>query len=135
MVDLEMALVVVASVAVAAALVAVAVPTLVRNLREAGLLGGGDSTDSAERLARLLVSEIALYDEEEVRRGREEGDLLRRLGPEIERARAMWRERVGPRPDGDEVFDRVVIDILVEGEPELVGPPGRTDGGRARDLR
>ena len=44
---------------------------------------------SARRYARLLVSEIKLYNEAAVRLGRQKRDLLERLKPEIERARVV----------------------------------------------
>ena len=52
------------------------------------------SDQSARRYARLLVSEIKLYNEAAVRAGREQRDLLRRLRPEIDRARRLYEERI-----------------------------------------
>ena len=49
--------------------------------------------DGARRYARLLVSEIKLYNESAVRTGRERRDLLVRLRPEIDRARRLYEER------------------------------------------
>src|SRR5207247_6658306 len=51
---------------------------------------------SAQRYARLLVSEIKLYHEAAVSEGRRDRDLATRLGGEIARARAMYEQRVPP---------------------------------------
>ena len=49
---------------------------------------------SAQRYARLLVSEIKLYHEQAVVEGRRDRDLATRLGGEIARARVMYEQRV-----------------------------------------
>ncbi|MEJ7711269.1 MAG: hypothetical protein WKF84_15740 [Pyrinomonadaceae bacterium] len=46
----------------------------------------------ARRFARLLVSEIKLYNEEKVQKGRHEGDLYNRLQEEIDRSRLMYEK-------------------------------------------
>ena len=53
-----------------------------------------DEDDAARRYARLLVSEIKLYHEAEVVAGRRERDLATRIGGEIDRARALYEQRV-----------------------------------------
>ena len=81
-----------------------------------------DDDGSARRYARLLVSEIKLYNESAVRTGRERRDLLARLRPEIDRARRMYEERV-PVSLGDRatVFQQELIQTLAEGDPALLG--------------
>ncbi len=76
----------------------------------------------ARRYARLLVSEIKLYNEAAVRAGREQRDLLRRLGPEIERARRLYEERVSPRLAARTVyFHQELVQTLADGDPGLLG--------------
>jgi hypothetical protein len=81
-----------------------------------------DDDGSARRYARLLVSEIKLYNESAVRTGRERRDLLARLRPEIDRARRLYEERV-PTSLGDRasVFQQELIQTLAEGDPALLG--------------
>ena len=50
----------------------------------------------AERFARLLVSEISLYNEGAVAEGRKNRDLYSRLRKEIDRSREMYKKRVAP---------------------------------------
>src|SRR5262249_27954734 len=51
---------------------------------------------SAQRYAKLLVSEIKLYHEADVVSGRRDRDLMARLGGEIARARMMYDQQVTP---------------------------------------
>lgn len=82
----------------------------------------GDSVQSAKRYARLLVSEIKLYNEAAVREGREQRDLARRLGAEIERARRLYEERV-PQSVTDRAghFHHELVQTLAGGDPALLG--------------
>jgi hypothetical protein len=99
-------------------------------IRIAQALGGGNNRPatsaeddgSARRYARLLVSEIKLYNETAVRTGRERRDLLARLRPEIERARRLYEERV-PVSLGHRamVFQQELVQTLAEGDPDLLG--------------
>jgi len=52
--------------------------------------------NDARRFARLLVSEIKLYNEQKVSEGREAGDLYDRLREAIDRSRDMYDKRVQP---------------------------------------
>jgi hypothetical protein len=83
-----------------------------------------DLESSAKRYARLLVSEIKLYNEAAVRVGRENRDLLYRLRPEIERARRLYKERV-PAASGphDEYFHQELVQTLADGDAALLGEP------------
>jgi hypothetical protein len=77
---------------------------------------------SARRYARLLVSEIKLYNEAAVRAGRQERDLLRRLRPEIDRARRLYEERI-PAALGarSAYFQQELVQTLADGDPSLLG--------------
>jgi CheY-like chemotaxis protein len=48
----------------------------------------------AERLARIIVSDIVLYNEEKFVRAVREGNVLEVLGPELEEGRALFRGRI-----------------------------------------
>jgi hypothetical protein len=76
----------------------------------------------ARRYARLLVSEIKLYNESAVRLGRERRDLLQRLKPEIERARRLYDERVAPSIRARDVyFHQELVQTLADGDHSLLG--------------
>ena len=81
-----------------------------------------EEDSSARRYARLLVSEIKLYNEAAVRTGREKRDLLNRLGPEIERARHLYEERVSPSVGArTEYFQQELVHTLADGDSALLG--------------
>jgi hypothetical protein len=76
---------------------------------------------SAQRYAKLLVSEIKLYHEAEVVEGRRDRDLATRLGGEISRARVMYEQRVPVhvRRQADYFHDELVR-TLANGDPALL---------------
>jgi hypothetical protein len=77
---------------------------------------------SARRYARLLVSEIKLYNEAAVRTGREKRDLLNRLAPEIERARRLYEERVPASVVArGAYFQQELVHTLADGDSALLG--------------
>lgn len=81
-----------------------------------------DTVQSAKRYARLLVSEIKLYNEAAVREGREQRDLARRLAPDIERARRLYEERVPASVvDRAQHFQHELVQTLAGGDPALLG--------------
>lgn len=78
--------------------------------------------EEARRFARLLVSEIKLYNEEEVDRGRIERDLARRLKEDIDRSREMYEKRIPEdvRAGHDYFYDELVR-ILADGDADSLG--------------
>lgn len=81
-----------------------------------------DEAQGARRYARLLVSEIKLYNEGQVRMGRERRDLMTRLKPEIERARRLYDERVAPSIHSRDVyFEQELVQTLADGDQSLLG--------------
>ena len=79
-----------------------------------------DETQSARRYAKLLVSEIKLYNEGAVRVGRERRDLASRLRDEINRARQLYDERVGSAvPDRSLYFQQELVQTLADGDQSL----------------
>jgi hypothetical protein len=84
--------------------------------------GEDDDVQSARRYARLLVSEIKLYNETAVNEGRAQRDLSRRLAAEIERARRFYEQRVPSTiPDRAQHFHHELIQTLAGGDPTLLG--------------
>jgi hypothetical protein len=79
--------------------------------------------EDAKRFARLVVSEIKLYNESKVTEGRRQKDLYERLKEDIERGRQMYTERVAPgiRESTNYFFDELVR-ILAGGDAGALGP-------------
>jgi len=78
--------------------------------------------DEARRFARLLVSEIKLYNETKVEQGRKNNDLYERLKEDIDRSRQMYDERIGDdvRKVSNYFYDELVR-ILADGRSEALG--------------
>jgi chemotaxis protein histidine kinase CheA len=84
--------------------------------------GHEDEAQGARRYAKLLISEIKLYNEGAVRVGRERRDLLRRLKDEIERARRLYDERIAATiPARDAYFEQELVQTLADGDQSLLG--------------
>jgi len=78
--------------------------------------------EEARRLARLLVSEIKLYNEEQVEAGRRNRDIYERLREDIDRSRQMYEERVEPRlAKSTDYFYQELVRILAAGDSKALG--------------
>jgi hypothetical protein len=78
--------------------------------------------NDARRFARLLVSEIKLYNEQKVADGRQAGDLYERLREAIDRSREMYEKRVKPAvADKFDYFHFELVNTLAEGEDVKLG--------------
>ena len=78
--------------------------------------------NSARRFARLLVSEINLYNAEKVVEGRHAGDLYDRLREAIDRSREMYDKRVKPPvADRFDYFHYELVNSLAEGDESKLG--------------
>jgi hypothetical protein len=85
--------------------------------------------NEARRFARLLVSEIKLYNEQKVREGRDAADLYDRLREDIDRSRQMYDKRVRPEVSSRyDYFHHELVNMLAEGDEERLGAgyPGAT---------
>ncbi len=85
--------------------------------------------NDARRFARLLVSEIKLYNEQKVKEGRQAKDLYSRLHEAIERSREMYEKRVAPPvATRFDYFHYELVNTLAEGDENKLGEnyPGAT---------
>jgi len=84
--------------------------------------GGEAIHEEARRLARLLVTEIKLYNEEQVEAGRRNRNVYEVLREDIDRSRQIYEERIDDdvRNDADYFHDELVR-ILAGGESEILG--------------
>jgi len=85
--------------------------------------------NDARRFARLLISEIKLYNEQKVSEGRSEHDLYDRLKEYIDRSREMYDKRVkGEVANRYDYFHSELVNTLAEGDASKLGAnyPGAT---------
>ncbi len=78
--------------------------------------------EEARRFARLLVSEIKLYNEDDVERGRSDKNLGSRLKDDIERSQEMYQKRIpADVREGNDYFRDELVRILADGDPDALG--------------
>jgi hypothetical protein len=79
--------------------------------------------EDAKRFARLVVSEIKLYNESKVNEGRRQKDLYERLKEDIERGRQMYGDRVPNQVrEVTNYFYDELVRILAGGDASALGP-------------
>jgi hypothetical protein len=73
--------------------------------------------ERARRLARVLASDIAIYNKEKRDRGVQEGNLVAVLGYEIKKSWEVYKERVTPElANSTPYFRDALNDMLAEGK-------------------
>ena len=78
--------------------------------------------DDAKRFARLIVSEIKLYNEAKVTEGRKAKDLYGRLKEDIERGRQMYHDRISPSlKNTTNYFHDELVRLLAGGDATALG--------------
>jgi hypothetical protein len=78
--------------------------------------------EDAKRFARLIVSEIKLYNEAKVTEGRKAKDLHSRLKEDIERGRQMYHDRISPGlRNNTNYFHDELVRLLAGGDPSALG--------------
>jgi len=73
-----------------------------------------DNPDLAFRLARAIVSDIALYNQEKVRDGIKNDNIFDLLAEELQEGRDHYHTRVSPELENrDHLYDRAVVDVMI----------------------
>lgn len=88
----------------------------------APVAGGDDAQlDAARRFARLVATDIRLYNEEAVMQGRKNGDLVQRLNEHIHRGKETFLQRhSGLGSQGIEILHDAYVQVLAGGDGELL---------------
>ena len=85
-------------------------------------VSGDERHEEARRFARLLVSEIKLYNERAVLEGREGRNLYQRLREDIDRSRQMYDERIpSDVRSKTNFFYEELVRILADGRQDALG--------------
>jgi len=78
--------------------------------------------EDAQRFARLLVQEIALYHPREVEQGKRSKNLYILLREDIDRSREAFEHRFQrPSIQSRNYFDAALAKYLADGDPSLLG--------------
>jgi len=84
-----------------------------------------EELEEARSFARLLVSEIKLYNEDDVEEGRKEGNLYNRLKEQIDVSRDVYEGRVSEEiRSRNNYFDDELVRILARGDSDILGITG-----------
>ncbi len=73
-----------------------------------------ENPDLAFRLARAIVSDIALYNPSKVQEGIKNDNIFELMAEELEEGLEHFRERVsGDLPNRDHLFERAIVDVMI----------------------
>ncbi len=73
-----------------------------------------DNPKLAFRLARAIVSDIALYNPEKVKEGIKNDSIFEILTEELQEGRDHFHGRVSPElEDRDHLYDRAIVDVMI----------------------
>jgi CheY-like chemotaxis protein len=98
------------------------VNTQIQSAEERQVQGDGDVPDGvrARRLARIIVSDIALYNQEKIDEGILHGNWTELLAAEVQEARKLFRERFpDERVQQAKILEAAFIDLLERRRREL----------------
>ncbi|MBI1921288.1 MAG: hypothetical protein HYS23_09445 [Geobacter sp.] len=73
-----------------------------------------DNSDHARRLARAILSDIALYNREKVEAGIVNDTIFETLADELEEGRQHFRSRVAPELAMSNIYELAVVDVLIK---------------------
>ena len=74
-----------------------------------------DNPKLAFRLARAIVSDIALYNQEKVKEGIKNDNIFEVLTEELQEGREHFYSRVSPELESrDHLFDRAIVDVMIK---------------------
>ena len=80
--------------------------------------------DAARRKARVLVSDLILYNREKIEKGKQKGNIYKELKDEIDLAIEIYRKKAGDKVKKDFLYQEL-LEKLADGNPALLkGYPG-----------
>ncbi len=72
-----------------------------------------ENPEQARRLARAILSDVAIYNREKVEAGIKNDNLFEVLTAELEEGRQHYNSRVAPQISGN-LFDLAIVDVLIK---------------------
>ncbi len=74
-----------------------------------------ENPDLAFRLARAIVSDIALYNQEKVTEGIKSDSIFELMDEELEEGREHFFSRVSPEMQNrDQLYERAIVDVMIK---------------------
>ena len=82
-----------------------------------------ENPDLAFRLARAIVSDIALYNQDKVADGIVNDCIFDLMGEELEEGRAHFFSRVSPEmPNREHLYERAIVDVMIKQAGKIESP-------------
>jgi hypothetical protein len=73
-----------------------------------------DNPDQARRLARAILSDVAMYNKEKVESGIKNDNIFDLLKDEMEEGRQHFLSRVSSEIDPELIYGTAVVDVLIK---------------------
>ena len=73
-----------------------------------------ENPDQAKRLARAILSDVALYNREKLEAGIKNDTVFEVLKEELEEGRQHFVSRVAPHLASTNIYDIAVVDVLIK---------------------
>ncbi len=73
-----------------------------------------DNPDQAKRLARAILSDVAMYNKEKVENGIKNDNIFDILNEELEEGRQHFLSRVSTDLNPDVIYEIAVVDVLIK---------------------
>lgn len=73
-----------------------------------------DNPDQAKRLARAILSDVAMYNKEKVENGIKNDNIFDILQEELEEGRQHFLSRVSDELNPDVIYEIAVVDVLIK---------------------
>jgi len=73
-----------------------------------------DNLEQARRLARAVVSDVAIYNQEKVETGIKQDNIFDVLHEQLEEGRQHFLSRVAPELEPDKIYDLALVDVLIK---------------------
>jgi hypothetical protein len=82
-----------------------------------------NTPEAAARLARTIVSDIALYNKEKILEGIKKDNLFELLEEELQEGERFYKTRVDPELVGKtNYYNKAIVDILIKRSGEIESP-------------
>lgn len=73
-----------------------------------------DNPEHARRLARAIVSDVAVYNREKVEEGIKNDTIFELLTDQLDEGRQHFISRVAPELAASNIFELAIVDILIK---------------------
>lgn len=81
-----------------------------------------DNADHAKRLARAIISDVAIYNRDKVEQGIKDDTIFELLEHELEEGRQHFNSRVSPGLAMTSIFDLAIVDVLIKRAGKIESP-------------